>query len=444
MAAAIVVVPPAAAEPDYPTESDIEDARQKEQDSRDVVAAAEAELAAASADLDRLTIQALVAVEDSNEAAAALAVAQEEEATARAAADEAEAEANAARNELGGLAAAAYANGGGLSHLTPVLESENADQIYDVLSVLQSVTESQTKIHQIAVESRAAADIAHVKAEEAAAARADAANEAERTARAAQEAVDAQAAMVDTAQVRQDRALTALAQARGTTVALEQERQNGIAREEAAERERAERERERREEHDRERRGPDPDPPQPTTPPDDPPASPAPEPSTEPPAPEPPPEPEPPAPEPPPEPEPPAPKPPPEPDPPDPDPPAPPAGADAAIAYAEQQIGKPYEWGAAGPSSFDCSGLTMMAWRKGGINLPRTSRQQAAYTTRVSYSDLRPGDLIYWSNNGSASGVYHVGLYIGNGRMIHAPRPGKDVERQDVFYWTTPSFYGRP
>jgi cell wall-associated NlpC family hydrolase len=86
----------------------------------------------------------------------------------------------------------------------------------------------------------------------------------------------------------------------------------------------------------------------------------------------------------------------------------------------------------------------MQAWRAGGINLPRTSRQQAAYVARVSYSDLRRGDLIFWSSNGSASGVYHVGLYIGNGKMIHAPRPGKDVERQNVFYWTTPSFYGRP
>jgi cell wall-associated NlpC family hydrolase len=61
----------------------------------------------------------------------------------------------------------------------------------------------------------------------------------------------------------------------------------------------------------------------------------------------------------------------------------------------------------------------------------------------VSYADLQPGDLIFWSDNGKASGVYHVALYIGDGEMIHAPRPGKVVEVQDVFYWIPPAFYGR-
>jgi cell wall-associated NlpC family hydrolase len=124
-------------------------------------------------------------------------------------------------------------------------------------------------------------------------------------------------------------------------------------------------------------------------------------------------------------------------------PPPPPSGAQLAIDYARAQLGKPYEWGAAGPDSFDCSGLTMRAWQRAGVSLPHWSVAQARMVTRVSYAQLRPGDLIFWSDNGQASGTYHVGLYIGAGKMIHAPRPGKVVEIQNVFYWRPPSFYGR-
>lgn len=85
----------------------------------------------------------------------------------------------------------------------------------------------------------------------------------------------------------------------------------------------------------------------------------------------------------------------------------------------------------------------MQAWQQGGKLLPHWSVAQARVTTRVAYSNLRPGDLIFWSENGQVSGTYHVALYIGSGQMIHAPRPGKNVEVQSVFYWRTPSFYGR-
>jgi cell wall-associated NlpC family hydrolase len=85
----------------------------------------------------------------------------------------------------------------------------------------------------------------------------------------------------------------------------------------------------------------------------------------------------------------------------------------------------------------------MRAWQRAGVSLPHWSVAQARMVTRVSYGQLRPGDLIFWSDNGQASGTYHVGLYIGAGKMIHAPRPGKVVEIQNVFYWRTPSFYGR-
>ncbi|MFJ6478637.1 MULTISPECIES: C40 family peptidase [unclassified Streptomyces] len=93
-----------------------------------------------------------------------------------------------------------------------------------------------------------------------------------------------------------------------------------------------------------------------------------------------------------------------------------------AVAFAHGAIGKPYVWGATGPGSFDCSGLTQAAWRSAGVSLPRTTYTQINAGRRVSRDQLAPGDLVFFY-----SGVTHVGLYVGNGQMIHAPRPGSTV-----------------
>ncbi|MFD4740247.1 NlpC/P60 family protein [Streptomyces virginiae] len=105
-------------------------------------------------------------------------------------------------------------------------------------------------------------------------------------------------------------------------------------------------------------------------------------------------------------------------------PPPPSDGSRAAraVAFAYSAIGKPYVWGATGPGSFDCSGLTQAAWRSAGVSLPRTTYTQINAGRRVSRDQLAPGDLVFFY-----SGVTHVGLYIGNGQMIHAPRPGSTV-----------------
>jgi cell wall-associated NlpC family hydrolase len=97
--------------------------------------------------------------------------------------------------------------------------------------------------------------------------------------------------------------------------------------------------------------------------------------------------------------------------------------AEQAIAFARAQIGKPYVWGATGPGSFDCSGLTQAAYKAAGIDLPRTTYDQVDVGTRVSEADLRPGDLIFFYSD-----VSHVGLYIGGGEMIHAPHTGTVVK----------------
>ncbi|MEV4330237.1 NlpC/P60 family protein [Streptomyces sp. NPDC049597] len=93
-----------------------------------------------------------------------------------------------------------------------------------------------------------------------------------------------------------------------------------------------------------------------------------------------------------------------------------------AVAYAYGALGKPYVWGATGPSAYDCSGLIQAAWRSAGVSLPRTTYTQINAGQRVSRSQLAPGDLVFFY-----SGISHVGLYIGGGQMIHAPRPGAPV-----------------
>ena len=96
-----------------------------------------------------------------------------------------------------------------------------------------------------------------------------------------------------------------------------------------------------------------------------------------------------------------------------------------AIAYAEHQVGKPYLWGGTGPDAFDCSGLMMMAYRTAGIDIPRTSQQQWLWGPRVSPSQVRPGDLVFFAgSDGTPTSPGHVGLVIGGGLMIEAYATG--------------------
>lgn len=106
---------------------------------------------------------------------------------------------------------------------------------------------------------------------------------------------------------------------------------------------------------------------------------------------------------------------------------APTARAAQAVAFAYAQLGKPYAWGATGPNAYDCSGLTQAAWAAAGVSLPRTTYTQIASGTRIAQSALRPGDLVFFY-----ASVSHVGLYIGDGQMIHAPHPGAPVRISPV------------
>lgn len=101
---------------------------------------------------------------------------------------------------------------------------------------------------------------------------------------------------------------------------------------------------------------------------------------------------------------------------------APDSRAAAAVSYAYSKLGSPYVWGATGPNAFDCSGLTLAAYRAAGVSLPRTTYSQINAGRRVARSELLPGDLVFYY-----SGISHVGIYIGNGQMIHAPNPSAPV-----------------
>lgn len=108
------------------------------------------------------------------------------------------------------------------------------------------------------------------------------------------------------------------------------------------------------------------------------------------------------------------------------------SAAAAAVAFAKDQLGEPYVWAATGPGSWDCSGLTMKSWLSAGERLPRTAQSQYDATTHIAIADLRPGDLVFYGT--TSSSIYHVGMYVGNGTMIHAPRTGDVVKYSSIYY----------
>ncbi|WP_412540611.1 NlpC/P60 family protein [Longispora sp. K20-0274] len=110
----------------------------------------------------------------------------------------------------------------------------------------------------------------------------------------------------------------------------------------------------------------------------------------------------------------------------------------AAVQYAYGAIGTPYVFGAEGPDAYDCSGLTMAAWRAAGVSLPHSAEMQRSVTDNVPASDLRPGDLVFYYPD-----VHHVAIYAGAGRVIHAPQPGQRITMAPMNQMPVHSF-GRP
>ncbi|MFJ9695337.1 transglycosylase family protein [Kitasatospora sp. NPDC101183] len=114
----------------------------------------------------------------------------------------------------------------------------------------------------------------------------------------------------------------------------------------------------------------------------------------------------------------------------------------AAVSFAQSKVGQAYVYGGTGNGGWDCSGLTQAALRAAGVSVPRVAADQAAASTHVSLDSLQAGDLLFWSNNGQDSGVYHVAIYIGGGKYVEAANPSSGVRTQTVANWA-PDFAGR-
>jgi cell wall-associated NlpC family hydrolase len=114
------------------------------------------------------------------------------------------------------------------------------------------------------------------------------------------------------------------------------------------------------------------------------------------------------------------------------------------VAWASAQVGLPYAWGGTGPASFDCSGLTMRAWQAAGVNLVRTASDQYKQVLKISYDDMRPGDLVFYSTDPTDPGaVYHVAMWIGGNQVVEAARPGVPVRITSMRWASTMPFAGR-
>ena len=109
--------------------------------------------------------------------------------------------------------------------------------------------------------------------------------------------------------------------------------------------------------------------------------------------------------------------------------------ADQAAAYAQTMIGKPYKYGGSTPKGFDCSGLVLYSYKQAGVALPHSTEKQRSTSRRIKVAELRPGDLLFFHQEGKKYG--HVAIYAGNGKFVHAPSSGKSVrtDRLDNPYW---------
>ena len=421
---------PANADPDgrgVPSQDEVDAAQRSVDSARRSVQDIQADLAAASAHLEELAVQAEQASEAYNGALVAWRAARAEAKAATARSEEATANAKVARDHLAGYAVAQDTTAPALSSFSTTMSSDGTHTLLSQLADADTAARTLSSRYDTWSASSELADVYQADAEEALTAADQAKQAADEARRAAQSAVDAQQSAVASMGAQRDALIKELARAQNISVALAAERQAGLEerrqrrlaeqrRQEALRLEQEQQQQEQPSVHsggstggsnDNEPNNPRPNNPKPNNPK---PNNPKPKPPVT-----------------------------------SPNPPAPSGGAAAAIRFARAQLGEPYVWGAAGPGSWDCSGLTMGAWASAGVSLPHYSVAQYAATTPIRYSQLRPGDLIFWASNpGNPGTIFHVGLYIGGGQMIHAPRTGQDVQVQDVWYWESPDFFGRP
>ncbi|MDR2380501.1 MAG: C40 family peptidase [Bifidobacteriaceae bacterium] len=402
---AFALATPALADPSPAPSSDaaVAEAKRQEELAQASVAEIEGQLVALAAATAAAQDAAGSAAEAYNKAREELDQAAAEVAEAEASAAAFQEDLDKARGTLARVALMSAQNGTDIAQLEPLLSSDGFEEAMELSAMLFVVGSAADRAAAKFAVAKQAADQAGLRATHAVELREAKSLEAEAKAQAAEEAAAAAVQAEADAEVRHLELLTVLAAKKQTTVEAEA----------AAEKRRQEEENERIR-REREAQTPAPTTPStPTTPttPSEPstPTTPS-EPST--------------------------------PSDPTTDPPS--SGAEAglaAVAWARAQIGKPYQWGGTGPSSFDCSGLTSQAWLNGGgKRIPRVAADQYYAATKIPYSDMRPGDLIFWS---TTSTLNHVAIYSGNGMMIEAQRTGTNIHEIPIRWAGTVKYAGR-
>lgn len=397
-----IPVASARADPVYPSAGQVRAAKAAVGDKAAQIAVVEGRLKVSNARLVEVRMAAEVANEKYNLARLLLQQRTVEAAAAGKRADAAQKAADLASDKLGHFAAATYMQGGNLGQLEAFLSSKGPQEVLDRAAGIQLITDIRNGIMQDADASSVVAGVLRRLAARAQAQQLAAQQVAESARVAAQAQVDLAAAETVRIQREQGAMIAQLATLRNTSVALERARQSGLKAESdaraAAARKAAVQARAAQARRVAKaaaaarasaakkaaRRSPTPSQtPDRTSPPS---------PSTE----------------------------------------RPPrGGVSAVIAFAEAQVGDPYLWGAAGPDSWDCSGLTMMAWAQAGVNISHYTGWQWAETSRVDLADLRPGDLVFYGDSGPTS--HHMGLYIGGDMMINAPHTGANVRYDNIY-----------
>ncbi|TCO49162.1 cell wall-associated NlpC family hydrolase [Kribbella antiqua] len=406
--------------PVIPSKAAVERAKQAAAAKAAQVKAIEQQLAAANARLEQLGVQSGIADEAYNGAVYKLQLAKADAAAAAARAAQAEKTLATQRQQIGRFAAASYQGGGDVAKLAPLFSAEGPQQLLDSAGAAHSVSAAMQGSYLRFTATQVVTNLFKVQADQAVTKVKAATDAAAKAKQAAEAAEAAQASAVTAMGVQRKQAIAQLAVLQNTSIQVAAQRQRGleelarqraaalaakkaaelrrrIAAREAAERAReaaerardaAEKAREKREQkkhHDK----PMPDRPNPGH--------------------------------------------------------GSRKGARAAINFALAQLGDMYLWGGTGPSRWDCSGLTQGAWERAGVQLPHYSVAQYEQIQHIDEDELRPGDLIFWAINPDDPGtIHHVAMYLGDGEMIHAPRTGKPVQIDSVYYWEPPDFFGRP
>ena len=363
-----------AADPVYPSQSQVDQAQQAVQRGKAAVAPIQAQFDVAQRQLTALVRQSQIAAERYDEATVQLQRAQLTAQAAAARVSVAQQQLAEAQADIGRLAAAAYRDGNGLGSVSLVLNADGPEELVTGAHVLRHQGMDLKATLREADTARQDAQDAQVVADAAVRGYAAAQVQVAKAAQAARAAVAAEQSQIAAVSARRDALLSQLAAAQRVSVQLEQQRQQGLA--EAAARRAAQAAASNRHFGSAVYDG---------------------------------------------------------------------SAAGRALAYANAQLGKPYVWGATGPGSFDCSGLTMRAWQSAGVLLPHFAAFQYQSSHPIGYGDLRPGDLLFWATDSTDSdSIYHEAMYVGGQQMIQAPRSGENVEVSSMWMWGPIQFFARP